>query len=143
MDAESTHTVDAEHVLAELGLEPGWYVQEWGYDEDVDESLRDALQKALGTELQDEADQEPVEAVILWWREDDGDATDLSDTLMDAQASLDEGPVWLLTPRKGREGHVDPADVQEAAPVSGLHVTTGAGVSENWSATRLVKKRGG
>ncbi len=143
MDAESTATGAQGAVLSELGLTEGEYVQEFGFDEDVDHAMRERLEAGLGTQLQAEEEHEPVEAVILWWRHDDGDVTDLTDALVDAQRSLDEGPVWILTPRKGREGHVSPADLQEAAPVAGLHVTTGAGVSEHWAATRLVQKRGG
>ncbi len=143
MDAGSTAT-DASHALLdELGLTAGQYVHEFCYDEDVDHGLRERLEAALGTELQPEEDQEPVDAVLLWWRADDGDATDLADTLVDAQASLEEGPVWVMTPRKGRDGHVEPADVQEAATTAGLHATTGAGVSEDWAAVKLVQKRGG
>jgi len=130
-------------MLDELGLKPGDLVQEWGYDEDVDHGFRERLEAALGERLLGEEDQEPADAVLMWWRSDEGDVTDLTDLLMDAQASLDDGPLWLLTPRKGRPGHVPPADVQEAAPVAGLHVTTGAGASRDWSAVRLVAKRGG
>lgn len=124
-----------------MGLSHGQLVQEFGYDDDVDFDFRDALEDDLGSELLTEDDQEPVDAVILWWREDDGDVTDLTDALVDVQTSLDSGPVWLLTPRKGRDGHVDPADAAEAAPTAGLHVTTNAGVSADWSATRLVARR--
>ena len=48
-----------------------------------------------------------------------------------------------MTPRKGRPGHVNPADVAEAASTAGLHATTGAGASEDWAAQKLVQKRGG
>ena len=68
---------------------------------------------------------------------------DLADALVDAQRSLDAGPVWIMTPRKGRAGHVSPADVAEAASTAGLHATTGAGASEDWAAQKLVQKRGG
>lgn len=125
-----------------MGLSAGQLVQELGYDEDIDFSFRDALEDQLGTELLTEEDQDPVDAVVLWWREADGDVEDLADALMDAQTSLDaSGVLWLLTPRNGRDGHVQPADVAEAAPTAGLHVTTTAGVSVDWTATRLVGKR--
>ena len=143
MDAGSAATDASRALLDELGLSAGEYVHEFGYDEDVDHGLRQRLEAALGTELQPEEDQEPVDAVLVWWRADDGDVTDLTDMLVDAQSSLDAGPVWVMTPRKGRAGHVDPADVQEAAPSAGLHVTTGAGVSADWAAVKLVHKRGG
>ena len=140
--APAVHTAEAEEGPAgPLGLSEGKLVQEFGYDEDVDFAFRDALEDDLGSALLTEDDQEPVDAVILWWREDDGDVTDLTDALVDVQTSLDSGPVWLFTPRNGREGYVDPADVNEAAPTAGLHVTTTAGVSADWSATRLVSRR--
>ena len=54
----------------------------------------------------DEDTDEVADVVILWWREDDGD---LVDALVDAIASLaDEGVVWLLLPKSGRPGHVEP-----------------------------------
>ncbi|MFB1427838.1 DUF3052 domain-containing protein [Micrococcus endophyticus] len=143
MEAGSTPTSTDSALLAELALAQGDLVQEWGYDEDVDFTFRDGLEDALGEELLTEEDQEPADAVLYWWRAEDGDVTDLADALVDAQRSLDSGPVWLMTPRKGRAGHVNPADVQEAAGTAGLHATTGAGVSEDWAAQRLVQKRGG
>ena len=77
-----------------------------------------------------------VDCVLLWWRENDGDLVDaLVDSLTDLVAG---GEIWLLTPKVGRPGTVDPADVAEAAPVAGLSTTTTAPVSQDWSATRLV-----
>lgn len=127
---------------AKMGLSEGQLVQELGFDEDIDFDFRDALEDDLATELLTEEDQDPVDAVVLWWREADGDVEDLADALLDAQTSLDsEGLLWLMTPRNGRDGYVPPADVAEAAPTAGLHVTTTAGVSADWTATRLVGKR--
>lgn len=127
---------------AKMGLSEGQLVQELGFDEDIDFDFRDALEDDLATELLTEEDQDPVDAVVLWWREADGDVEDLADALLDAQTSLDsEGLLWLMTPRNGRAGYVPPADVAEAAPTAGLHVTTTAGVSADWTATRLVGKR--
>jgi hypothetical protein len=127
---------------ARMGLSAGQLVQELGFDEDIDFDFRDALEDELGTELLTEEDQDPVDAVVLWWRESDGDVEDLADALMDAQTLLDaEGTLWLLTPRNGRSNHVPPADIAEAAPTAGLHVTTTAGVSSDWIASRLVGKR--
>ncbi|PJI52117.1 hypothetical protein CTI14_47935 [Methylobacterium radiotolerans] len=48
---------------------------------------------------------------------------------------------WLLTPKQGRDGHVRPVEVQESAPTAGLHSTSSVGVSKDWSATRLVRKK--
>ena len=128
-----------ESAVDQLNLKDGDYVQEFGYDDDVDAQLRDQIEATIGSELFDDEAQEVVDAVILWWRDGDGD---LVDELVDVQTTLDEGGVvWLLTPKAGREGHVSPADVQDAAPTAGLHVTTTARVSADWSVTRLAPKR--
>ena len=74
--------------------------------------------------------------VILWWREDDGD---LVDALVDAGTSLaDDGVVWLLVPKSGRPGHVEPGDVTEAAPTAGLTQTSSISAAKDWSGIRLV-----
>src|SRR5829696_8758850 len=79
-----------------LGIESGMVVMEIGYDEDVDEDLRDALMDRVG-DLVDEDTDEVVDAVLLWWRDGDGD---LVDTLISALGPLAEnGVVWLLTPK--------------------------------------------
>ncbi|MEX5274876.1 DUF3052 domain-containing protein [Kocuria sp. CPCC 205235] len=128
-----------ESAVDQLNFKDGDYVQEFGYDDDVDAQLRDQIEATIGSELFDDEAQEVVDAVILWWRNGDGD---LVDELVDVQTTLDEGGVvWLLTPKAGREGHVSPADVQDAAPTAGLHVTTTARVSADWSVTRLAPKR--
>ena len=58
-----------------------------------------------------------VDAVLLWWRDEDGD---LVDGLVDALTDLvGGGAIWLLTPKVGRPNAVDPADIAEAAPIAG------------------------
>lgn len=124
---------------AKMGFTEGNLIQELGYDDDVDFDLRDALEDGTDSELLTEEDHDIVDAVILWWRDGDGD---LVDALVDALTSLDEGGVvWLLTPKSGRDGHVPPAEILDAAPTAGLHVTTSEGVSEDWAAARLVPRR--
>src|SRR6187455_2167043 len=59
-----------------FGIEPGMVVMEMGYDDDVDEDLRDALADRCG-ELEDEDTDEVVDAVLLWYRDGDGDLFDL------------------------------------------------------------------
>ena len=128
-----------ESIAEQLELKDGDYVQEFGYDDDVDADLRERIEAAIGSELFDEDAQEVVDAVVLWWRDGDGD---LVDELVDVQTTLDDGGVvWLLTPKAGRDDHVSPADIQEAASTSGLHVTSAARVSSDWSVSRLVPKR--
>lgn len=129
----------AGDAVVQLGFKDGDYIQEFGYDEDVDFDLRDGIEALIGSELLDEEDQEVVDAVLLWFRDGDGD---LADTLVDVKTTLDDGGVvWLLTPKSGRQGYVPPSEVQEAAPTAGFHVTTTVRVSADWAATRLMPKR--
>ncbi|MPZ27083.1 MAG: DUF3052 family protein [Micromonosporaceae bacterium] len=121
-----------------FGLEPGMVVMEIGYDDDVDHELRDALIERCG-ELVDEDTDEVVDAVLLWYRADDGDLVDL---LVDALGPLaDSGVVWLLTPKAGRPGHVEPGEITEAAPTAGLQQTTTISAGRDWSGARLVPPR--
>ena len=121
-----------------LGIESGMVVMEIGYDDDVDEDLRDLLMERVG-DFVDEDTDEVVDVVLLWWREGDGD---LVDTLVDALSPLaDNGVVWLLTPKAGREGHVEPSDITESAPTAGLQQTSTMGVGKDWGGARLVAPR--
>lgn len=125
----------AEH----LGLKHGMLVMEAGYGDDVDADLRDAIADCTGEELLDEDSYEVVDVVLLWFREDDGD---LTDTLVDSISPLaDDGYIWLLTPKRGRDGFVEPADIQEAASIAGLSQTSISTVGDGWSAARLVGRR--
>jgi Protein of unknown function (DUF3052) len=119
-----------------LGIQSGQVVQERGYDEDADEELRAAIVDRTGGELLDEESDEVVDVVLLWWREDDGD---LVDALVDAITLLSEsGVVWLLTPKTGREGYVEPSEISEAAPTAGLSQTSTLSAGKDWTGTRLV-----
>ena len=119
-----------------LGLSTGMVVQELGWDNDTDDELRVAIEDAIDADMVDGDYGNVVDAVVLWWREDDGD---LVDGLVDALTDLvGGGVIWLLTPKVGRPGCVDAADITEAAPVAGLSQTTTAAVSKDWQASRLV-----
>jgi hypothetical protein len=123
-----------------LGFKPGQVVQEFGYDDDVDGDLRDALEEIIGTGLEDEDAQDVVDGVVYWWRDGDGD---LVDGLVDALTNLAEGGViWLLSPKAGRPGHVDPSDIEDAAPTAGLHATSTITASADWTGTRLASPKG-
>jgi DUF3052 family protein len=131
---------DTSNAGARLGFGPGSVVQELGWDDDVDDQVRVQIEDAIDGDMVDGDYGNVVDAVVLWWRNDDGD---LVDALVDALTDLASGgPIWLLTPKVGRPNAVDAADVTEAAPVAGLSVTTTTGVSQDWSATRLVAPRG-
>ena len=138
----STSADHAARGLAEkLGVEPGMVVQvvgaEAGEGAVVDQALLDDVAARAGTELivTDDSD-EVVDVVLLWWREGDGD---LVDALVDSLTNLaDSGVVWLLTPKAGRDGHVEPSDIDGAAPTAGLSSTRSTSAAPGWSGTRLV-----
>lgn len=120
---------------ARLGFGPDTVIQELGWDEDVDDALREAIEGLTGHALVDGDVGEVVDGVVLWWRDGDGD---LVDALVDALQDLAEGgSVWLLTPKVGRPGYVQGADIAEAAPIAGLSTTTTSSASAEWSATKL------
>jgi hypothetical protein len=126
-------------VAERLGIEPDTVVQELGWDSDVDEGLRTAVEERSGSQLLDEDADEVVDIVLLWWREGDGD---LVDALVDAVGPLaDGGAIWVLTPKTGRDGHVEPSEIAEAAPTAGLAETSGLSVARDWTATRLEPPR--
>jgi hypothetical protein len=123
-----------------MGVKPGMTVQELGWDEDVDDELRMALEDAVDGDLVDSDHGDVVDAVLLWWRDGDGDLVDaLVDSLTDLVAG---GAIWLLTPKIGRPGSVEPSEISEAAPIAGLATTTTVPVSKDWAATRLVAPKG-
>jgi hypothetical protein len=114
---------------------------EIGYDDDVDAELRDNIEDHTGEELVDEDSDEVVDVVLIWYREGDEDLTDL---LVDAISPLaDDGVIWLLTPKRGRAGHVEASDISEAAAVAGLSETSIVTISQDWSGNRLVGRRSG
>jgi hypothetical protein len=121
-----------------LALEPGLVVQELGWDEDVDADLRDDIMDAIDAEMVDEP-LEAVDVVILWWRDDDGD---VADGLVDAMTDLtDKGIIWLLTPKVGRSGFIDPSSVAEGVTIAGLSLTRTANVAPDWQATKVVRPK--
>ena len=122
-----------------LGLSRGLLVQELGWDEDVDDDVRVMIEDAIDGELVEEA-MEAVDLLLLWWRDEDGD---LVDALVDGLTDLtDSGYIWLMTPKVGRSGYVDAADLAEAAVTAGLALTNSVQVSSDWTATKLVRPKG-
>lgn len=134
----ASSTGDAPEGVGRLGFSSGQVVQEFGYDDDVDQALRTALEEVTGAELADEDFDDVVDGVVIWHRDDDGD---LADTLVDALTVLDDGgQIWVLTPKPGRGGHVGHDDIEEAATTAGLHATSTFSVADDWSATRMVSR---
>jgi Protein of unknown function (DUF3052) len=129
----------APGIAERMGFTPGMVVQELGWDSDAEEEFRSAVEDLTGETMVDEDSDEIVEAVVLWFRESDGD---LVDALVDAITSLaDNGFIWLLTPKRGREGYVEPSDIAEAAPTAGLSQTSLATVGADWAGTRLAARK--
>lgn len=123
-----------------LGITAGMVVSEIGRDDDSDLDLIEAIVARTGVEPITEDTDDVVDAVLLWFREDDGD---LVDVLMDARTRLDNnGAIWVLTPKSGRPGHVEPSDVIDAAPTAGLTQTSTVSASKDWTAAKLVVPKG-
>ena len=125
-----------------LGIVKDQLILEVGFDQaDCDLALRTAINAKTGNDFLTSDSQEVVDAVILWWREDDGD---LVDELVDALTYLtQDGAIWLFTPKAGRSGHMDASDIQDAAPTDGMSQTTSFPASVDWTATRLVARHAG
>ena len=122
-----------------MGFEKGQLILEIGHASDCDENLRKELAAITGEPLIESDTSEVVDAVLIWFREDDGD---LTDELVDALTFLsDTGPIWVLTPKVGRDGHVHPSDIQDAANTAGLSQTSTIAVAPNWSATKIVHRK--
>ena len=134
----STSTL-ANELGHNLGLNKGDYVQEVGYDDDVDPALCEAIENIIGDKIADGEEDDVYDVILMWWRSDDDD---LIDGLVDAQTTLKEGGVvWLLSPKANRPGHISPADISEAAPTAGMHVTSTVSAADDWAGFRLVGKK--
>ncbi|EWT04582.1 hypothetical protein N864_11275 [Intrasporangium chromatireducens Q5-1] len=126
--------------LGKLGFAKGQVIQEFGYDDDVDDEVRFAIEEVVGSELEDEDFNEGADGVLIWYR--DGDE-DLGDLLVDGLTNLfDQGFVVLMTPKAGRDGHVEPSEVEEAASTAGLQTGGAVNVSAVWTANRLMPPKG-
>lgn len=129
----------SQSIAARMGVMADMTVQELGYDGDVDGSVRDAIDDIVGENFVGDEFDDVVDMVLLWWREEDGD---LVDALVDAIGPLaDHGVVWLMTPKPGRDGHVEPEDIADAAPTAGLQPTSTISAGPEWQGARLVAPR--
>ncbi|NUS45227.1 MAG: DUF3052 domain-containing protein [Mycobacteriaceae bacterium] len=129
---------DDQNYAQKLGISHGMVVQELGWDDDADDDLRADVEDAIGGEIVDEDSDEVVDVVVLWWRDGDGD---LVDALMDAIGPLaEDGFVWVLTPKTGRPGHVDPSEIAESAPTAGLTQTSAISLGAR-TGSRLVQPK--
>ena len=74
-------------------------VQELGWDNDIDDELRVAIEDPIDADMVDGDHGNVVDAVLLWWRDDDGD---LVDGLVDALTDLVGGGADLAAHTEGR-----------------------------------------
>ena len=124
-----------------MGLLEGQLLLEVGEDADCDSTFRQAIEAKVGSPLLSADSDEVVDAVLLWFRDGDGD---LVDELVDALTFLSEtGPIWLMVPKVGMDGHVDPADIQDAAPTAGLTLASTFLATHTWTATKLLPRKAG
>ncbi|MFC0600898.1 DUF3052 domain-containing protein [Streptomyces palmae] len=136
MSATADHAEERTNPAAKLGFEPGQVVQEIGYDDDVDQDLREGIESVIGQDLVDEDYDDVADVVLLWFRDEDGD---LTDALVDAIGLLDEGgTIWLMSPKTGRDGYIEPSDISDAAQTAGLSQTKSINAAKDWSGTRLI-----
>ena len=121
----------------EFGFQSGDIVQEWLWDDDVDDSVRAKIEDLTGEDLVDEDYDSAVDGAIVWWRDGD-DEDELSDTIVDAYSVVgDDGPFWVLTPKPGRTGAASSSTVQSAAKTAGMNAATPLTVSPDWNGIRL------
>jgi hypothetical protein len=136
VSATADHAEERTNPAARLGFQPEQVVQEIGYDDDVDQELREAIEEFIGSQLVDEEYDDVADAVVLWFRDEDGDLTDV---LVDATTYIEEGgSILLLTPKTGRTGYVEPSDISESATTAGLSASKSVSVGKDWSGSRLV-----
>ncbi|ACV06244.1 DUF3052 domain-containing protein [Kytococcus sedentarius] len=140
---EATATAGARALADRLGISDDQIVQEVGWDSDVPEDLRLAIEETTGAPLEDESYTGPVDVCLLWFRAGDGD---LTDDCVDALGGLeDDGFVLLVTPNLKHELHVDQADVDDAAKTAGLQPQSSVQIDDVWLATKLgrpTRRRG-
>src|SRR5690625_5350505 len=90
-NSASERTPAASTLATELGHNVGFgkgdYVQEIGYDDDVDQALCEAIEAIIGDKIADAEEDDVYDVILMWWRSDDDD---LIDGLVDAQATLKE-----------------------------------------------------
>ena len=127
-------------LMGSFGFTKGSVVQEFGYDDDVDNVVREVIETAVGRELVDEDYPDIADAAVGWWRDEDGGVDDLADLLLDMKANMDseDAILWVLVPGPRESGHVAADVIEEAAETAGLLATTTAAVSDAWTGVRLT-----
>ena len=127
--------------MSSLGFASGSVIQEFGYDDDVDEAVRAQIEEETGQELVDEDYRDIVDGAVAWWRDEDGDVDDLADLFLDMKANLesDVSPCWVLVPGTRSPGYVTADVIKDAAETAGLMATSVA-VGAAWMGVKLTAK---
>ena len=128
--------------MSSLGFASGSVIQEFGYDDDVDEAVRAQIEEETGQELVDEDYRDIVDGAVAWWRDEDGDVDDLADLFLDMKANLesDVSPCWVLVPGTRSPGYVTADVIKDAAETAGLMATTSVAVGAAWTGVKLTAK---
>mgnify|MGYP000462625367 FL=1 len=128
--------------MSSLGFASGSVIQEFGYDDDVDEAVRAQIEEETGQELVDEDYRDIVDGAVAWWRDEDGDVDDLADLFLDMKANLesDVSPCWVLVPGTRSPGYVTADVIKDAAETAGLMATTSVAVGAAWMGVKLTAK---
>ena len=128
--------------MSSLGFASGSVIQEFGYDDDVDEAVRAQIEEETGQELVDEDYRDIVDGAVAWWRDEDGDVDDLADLFLDMKANLesDVSPCWVLVPGTRSPGYVTADVSKDAAETAGLMATTSVAVGAAWMGVKLTAK---
>lgn len=125
--------------VKKLGFKAGQIVIEFGYDEDVNEEFRAAIEAVVETPLEGESYDGVVDAVLLWWREGDGD---LTDELVDALTMVEEGGfIAATTPGINGPDRVEAHVLQDACNTSGLTASGAVPIGSDWVSQRLVGRK--
>ena len=128
--------------MSSLGFASGSVIQEFGYDDDVDEAVRAQIEEETGQELVDEDYRDIVDGAVAGWRDEDGDVDDLADLFLDMKANLesDVSPCWVLVPGTRSPGYVTADVIKDAAETAGLMATTSVAVGAAWMGVKLTAK---
>ncbi|GCD92816.1 DUF3052 domain-containing protein [Embleya hyalina] len=127
---------DAPNHARRMGIVRSMVVRELGWDDDTDDRIRADVEDTIGGGMVDDETDEVADAVLLWWRNGDGD---LAGELTDVVGSLsDTGAIWVLTPTTGKPGHVDRSEIAEEAHAAGLVVVAAVTLGA-WSGNHLAR----
>ncbi|MGW7328413.1 DUF3052 domain-containing protein [Streptomyces sp. NPDC054840] len=122
-----------------MGFKPGQVVLEAGWGEHCDHILTAEIEQVTGLQILNEDDKDTADVVLLWFRKEDGD---LAGTIVKARTHLkDGGPIWLLVPKAGLDGYVEPSAIGDSARTAGLSQTLAMSATDDWSAIRLEAPR--